>query len=174
MMKNLTTRRLTLRPPRNNDAAFLLRLLNDPDWLRYIGDRGVRTEADALDYINERLLGSFHRHGFGLWVVEASGSDTPLGVCGLLKRETLEDVDIGYAFLPEGRGSGYALEAAQRTLEFAAHELQLPRVVAITKPENAASSRLLERLGLSFEQMIDVETDQPLRLYGIRLAAPKR
>lgn len=167
IMITLTTQRLTLRPPAATDAAFILRLVNDPDWLRFIGDRGVRTEADAGRYITDRLLESFHRHGLGLWVVEQRDSGAPLGLCGLLKRETLDDVDIGFAFLPEARKLGIAREAAERTLRHAAGDLGLRRVVAITNPANSASARLLERLGLSFERLIEHEDGQPLRLYSI-------
>lgn len=163
-MTILDTERLRLRLPEAADAPFILRLVNDPEWLRQIGDRGVHTEEDARRFIEQRLLEPFHRHGFGLWVAEAGG--VPLGLCGLLRREALEDVDIGFAFLPEARGRGLAREAAGRVLDHAAGELGLRRVVAITRPGNAASARLLERLGLSFRKVIELE-HSPLRLFAI-------
>jgi [ribosomal protein S5]-alanine N-acetyltransferase len=169
-VNTLTTDRLLLRQPLLSDAGFILRLLNDPDWLRYIGDRSVRSEADAQRYISERLLESFRSQGFGLWVIQWRDQPAPLGLCGLLRRDSLADVDIGFALLPEARGLGIAREAALRTLQFAKAELGLRRVVAITKPANSASAGLLQRLGLCFERIIEHEGGDSLCLYGIELA----
>lgn len=170
-MSTLLTPRLAMRMPAATDAGFILRLLNDPGWLRYIGDRGVRDEAGALGYIEDRLLAGFRQHGFGLWIVEPREGGAPLGVCGLLKRPDLADVDLGFAFMPEARGQGIAQEAARRTLEHAANELGLRRVVAITLPDNAASSRLLLRLGMTREQPLKMGDDL-LDLYAIDLHTP--
>jgi RimJ/RimL family protein N-acetyltransferase len=157
-----------MRLPVATDAGFILRLLNDPGWLRYIGDRDVRDEAAALRYIEDRLLASFRQHGFGLWVTEPREGGAPLGLCGLLKRPELPDVDLGFAFLPEARGQGLAHEAARRSLEHAARDMHLRRVVAITLPDNAESSRLLLRLGMRKEGVVQME-DENVDLYAIAL-----
>ncbi len=167
-MSILHTPRLVMREPVATDAGFILRLLNDPDWLRYIGDRGVRDQAGALGYIEERLLPGFRQHGFGLWITEPREGGPPLGLCGLLKRPNLADVDMGFAFLPAARGHGFAHEAARCVLDHAASELGLRRVVAITLPDNAASSRLLLRLGMVRQQPVQMD-DALLDLYAIDL-----
>jgi [ribosomal protein S5]-alanine N-acetyltransferase len=169
-MSTLLTPRLAMRQPVATDAAFILRLLNDPGWLRYIGDRGVRTEADALGYIEDRLLAGFRQHGFGLWLTEPREGGAPLGLCGLLKRPELDDVDLGFAFLPEARGQGLAYEAARRSLEYAACDLRLHRVVGITLPDNAPSSRLLQKLGMTRERTVQMHEDS-VDLYAIDLQA---
>ena len=171
-MDTLTTERLTLRLPRPSDSVFLVRLMNDPDWLRFIGDRGVRTAADAEAYIEDKLLASFRLNGFGLWVVELRDDARAVGICGLLKRPTLEHVDVGFAFLPEGRGLGYGFEAAQRALDYAATELGLSRVVAITVPANVASSRLLQRLGLRYDHTMASDAGEELLVYAIEFSPP--
>ncbi len=169
-MSILLTPRLAMRQPVATDAGFILRLLNDPGWVRYIGDRGVRNEEAALGYIKDRLLAGFRQHGFGLWVVETRKGGDPLGLCGLLKRPELADVDLGFAFMPEARSQGIAQEAARRALEHAASELGLRRVVAITLPENVASSRLLLRLGMTRERAVQAD-GEILDLYTIDLQA---
>ena len=146
--------RLRLRHVADEDAPFILGLLNDPGWLRYIGDRGVRTLDDARKYIAEGPRRMYAEHGFGLYLVERKADGTPLGLCGLIRRDTLPDVDIGFALAEPFRGQGYAHEAAAATLRHAREALQLTRVVAIAMPANVASTRLLERLGLRFERTI--------------------
>jgi RimJ/RimL family protein N-acetyltransferase len=164
----LHSARLALRLPRPDDAPFILELLTDPDWLRNIGDRGVRSEADAARYIEERLLASFRLHAFGLWVVEPSDGGKPLGLCGLVKRDYLEDVDIGFAMLPAARGKGHALEAARRVLQFVKEDLRLPRLAGIVVPDNTASVRLLKQLGLVFQRQMD-DRDTAVDLYLMQL-----
>jgi [ribosomal protein S5]-alanine N-acetyltransferase len=164
----LQTARLALRLPRADDAGFILELLNDPGWLQNIGDRGVRNAADAARYIDERLLASFRRHGFGLWVMEPLGGGAPLGLCGLVKRDFLDDVDIGFALLPAARGQGLALEAARRVLRFATEELKLTRLLGMALSTNTASLRLLAALGLAFEKVLD-EAGEPVHLYARQL-----
>jgi [ribosomal protein S5]-alanine N-acetyltransferase len=161
------TQRLVLRRLTLSDAPFILELLNDPDWLRFIGDKGVRTLDDARNYILTGPMASYAKHGFGLFLVESKEDDAPVGLCGLLKREVLDDVDVGYAFLPRHRGRGYALEAAGATLAFARESVGLTRVAAITNPENARSIRVLERLGLVFERMVRLSEGAPeIRFYA--------
>lgn len=150
----LTTERLLLREFTAADAGFLLQLLNSPGWLQYIGNRNVRTEAEARAYIAARLVPSYRSSGFGFYLVERKADQTPLGMCGLVKRAELEHVDIGFALLPAFAGQGYALESARAVMDFAREQLGLPRVVAITAPENERSQRLLTLLGLQYEQTI--------------------
>jgi len=158
---------LILRRLSTADAAFILRLLNEPSWLRYIGDRGVRTLAAARDYILCGPLESYQRFGFGLYLVELKASGVPIGLCGLIKRETLPDVDIGFALLPEFCGSGYAFEAASAVLVLGERVFGLRRIVAITKPDNHSSIKVLEKLGLRFERTLRLsEGEGEVRLYA--------
>jgi RimJ/RimL family protein N-acetyltransferase len=164
----LETRRLVLRRLSTDDAPFLLELLNDPSFLRYIGDKGVRTEEDARRYVETGPLASYARFGFGLWRVELKRGGEPIGMCGLLKRDGLPDVDVGFAFLPRFWRQGFALESASAVLAFGREAFSLKRIVAITAPDNEASIRLLEKIGFRFERMARVPADGPeVRLYGI-------
>lgn len=160
-MRVLETERLRLRRLAEEDADFILRLVNEPAWLRFIGDRGIRTTAAARGYILKGPVESYARHGFGLYLVELKEDATPAGICGLIKREALEDVDIGFAFLSEFRGKGYAVEAARAVMEEARRDFGLQRVVAVTMTENAASIKVLEKLGLKFERMIRLAENEP-------------
>jgi RimJ/RimL family protein N-acetyltransferase len=159
-MKVLDTERLGLRWLSAEDAAFMLELVNDPAWLRFIGDRGVRTLKDARDYILNGPVAMYHRVGFGLYLVELKQSRTPIGICGLIERVGLEDIDIGFAFLPAFCGQGYAYESAAAIMCHARDTVGLNRVVAITAPDNQRSIRLLKKLGLSFENMLRLGEDQ--------------
>jgi [ribosomal protein S5]-alanine N-acetyltransferase len=163
----MKTERLTLRELAEGDERFILELLNEPDFLRNIGDRGVRDEAAAARYIADGPRASYARNGFGLYCV--TRNDEPIGICGLLKRDTLADVDIGFAFLERFRGDGYALEAATAVMGQAI-DRGLPRVVAITVDDNASSIRLLEKLGMQFERVVKLGDDPtPLKLFSIDL-----
>ncbi len=153
-MTVLETERVRLRRLTDDDAPFILELLNDPAWLRYIGDRGVRTPDDARNYIQKGAIASYEKYGFGLWLAELKAGGTPIGICGLLRRETLPDVDLGFALLPAFRGQGYTLEAGRATLAHGRTILGLKRIVAVTAPGNEDSIRVLERLGLRFERMV--------------------
>ena len=150
----LTTPRLNARELTARDAPFMRTLLNDPAFLAHIGDRGVRTIADAAAYIDRGPRASYAQHGFGLWLVELKQPAAPIGICGILKRDALPDPDIGFAFLPQHRSRGYALEAAAAVRDFARDTLHLPRLLAIVSPGNASSIRLLQRLGFAFERTI--------------------
>jgi RimJ/RimL family protein N-acetyltransferase len=162
----LTTARLTLRHLRGEDAPFLVELLNDPDFLRFIGDRGVRSEDDAVRYLESGPRASYVSRGFGLYAVVETATGTAAGICGLLRREALDDVDVGFAFLPRFRGLGYAREAAEAVLREGAERFGLRRIVAIVSPANVVSARLLERLGFSFERMIRLGEGDEVRLFG--------
>lgn len=160
-MTILETERLRLRELTAADAEFLFRLMNDEAWLRFIGDRGIRTVGDAAAYVESGPRTMYATHGIGLWAAEMRDTNAPIGMCGLLKRDALDDVDIGFALLPEFRGGGYAFEAAKATLEYANAALGLGRVAAIVSPDNAASIGLLVKLGMSFERMVRLKSDAP-------------
>ncbi|HEV7683636.1 MAG TPA: GNAT family N-acetyltransferase [Pyrinomonadaceae bacterium] len=163
----LETDRLVLRKLTAEDADFILDLLNQPSFLRYIGDKGVRTFEDAIRYIETGPQASYERFGFGLYLVKSKESGVSLGMCGLLKRDSLPDVDIGFAFLPGYWSQGYAFEAARAVMTYGREVLGLKRIVAITSPDNAASIRLLEKVGLRFECFIKLGDDQEeVRLFG--------
>ena len=148
------TVRLRLRRLSDGDAPFILELLNDPDFLRNIGDRSVRNLEDARRYILTGPVASHEQFGFGLDLVELKSSSLKIGICGLLRRDSHPDVELGYAFLPAGRGQGYAFEAARAVIDLATRTLGLPRIVAQTAPDNQGSIRVLERLGFRFEGMV--------------------
>jgi RimJ/RimL family protein N-acetyltransferase len=158
-LKVLETERLVLRRLSVDDGAFILQLLNDPAWLRFIGDKGVRTLEDARNYIVTGPMDMYERVGFGLFLTERKSDGVPIGLCGLIKRDALEDVDIGFAFLPGFRAKGYAHEAAAAVLEHGKRVFGLRRIVAITNPENEDSVKLLEKLGLRFERMVRLSDD---------------
>ncbi|NTX08163.1 GNAT family N-acetyltransferase [Myxococcus sp. CA051A] len=153
-MKVLETERLVLRRVTQADAPFILVLVNEPAWLRFIGDRGVKTLEDAWGYIRNGPQVSYERHGFGLYLVERKSDGAPLGMCGLLKRDSLEHVDIGYALLPAYWGQGYAQEAVSATLAHGLRDFGLKRIAAIVSNDNASSIKVLSRLGLRFEKHI--------------------
>ena len=166
-MSLLVTARLSLRRLEPGDAPFVLELLNDPGWLAHIGDRGVRDLTGARDYIETGPLRMYARHGFGLYLVALRESGTPVGMCGLVRRDGLDDVDIGFAFLAACCGRGYATEAATAVLRHAREDLGIGRVVAITLPGNAGSRRVLERIGLVCERRVRLPGDDAeLLLYG--------
>lgn len=153
-MEIVETERLRLRHLTPDDAPFILELLNEPAFHQNIGDRGVRSIADARGYILTGPMTSYARYGFGLYLVELKDSHTPLGMCGILKRDTLDDADIGFAFRPQFWGNGYAVEAAQAVKEYAFQQLQLKRFVAITLPTNRGSIRVLETIGMQLEKRV--------------------
>jgi len=156
----------------DDDAPFIVELLNDPAFIRYIGDKGVRTVDDALRYIAEGPVASHAKHGFGLDVVSLKSNQAPIGICGLLKRETLPEPDIGFAYLASHCAHGYGYEAADATLAHARDVLRVPRVLAITSPDNAASIRLLEKLGFRFERMTSLtQGASDVRLFSRDLQA---
>jgi len=163
----LETDRLILRRLSSGDAEFILRLLNEPSWLRFIGDKGVRSVEDARAYILKGPVEMYSRLGFGLYLVELKEEGSPVGICGLIKRDSLEDVDIGFAFLPRYWGRGYAYEAASAVMAYGGKVLGLKRIVAVTSADNDSSARLLKKLGLRFEGMVKLSNDsEEVRLFG--------
>lgn len=163
-VKILETERLVLREVESCDADFILDLLNQPSFKKYIGDRGVRTVEQAREYIATRYTNSYQENGFGLYLVELKTVGTPIGVCGFVKRRELDDPDIGFALLPQFEKKGYAFEAADAVMRYGRETLGLLRVLAITSLDNESSGRLLEKVGLSFEEEI-VIGDETLKLY---------
>jgi len=163
----LSTERLRLRWANLQDADFVLDLLNQPSWIANIGDRNVRTLEQAEDWIAARLVMAYRTQGFGFWIVERSTDGERLGICGLTKRDTLPEVDVGYAFLPVHWGRGYAREAAAACLAHGRDRLHLRRVLAITGPDNLASSRVLEAIGMQFvEQRVLAGETRQTRIYA--------
>jgi RimJ/RimL family protein N-acetyltransferase len=161
------TDRLVLRHVGPGDAQFLCRLLNEPSWLQNIGDRGVRTSLAAEQYIQDKFIESYESLGFGMYLIELKSDKSPIGLCGLVQRGYLPGPDIGFATLPEFWGSGYAFEASAAIMRHARNGLGLSRLLAIVKPDNSRSVRLLERLGFSQEGECRVpSTDELLNLYA--------
>lgn len=165
-MTVIETERLLLRKLTRDDAEFILDLLNQPSFLRYIGDKGVRNIEDAVRYLETGPLASYERVGFGLYLVELKKTGAPIGLCGLLKRDTLPDADVGFALLPDYRSQGYAFEAASAVMTYGREVLGLRRILAITSPDNHDSIRLLEKIGLRFEGLVTLPEQGEVRLFG--------
>ena len=167
-MNILETNRLLLCRLTTDDAAFMLKLLNDPDFLLYIGDRGVKTMEDARRYILNGPVASYEQFGFGLYLTKLKDAKIPIGICGLLKREALTDIDIGFAFLPEFRKKGYAFESASAVMHHGKSVFNLKRIVAITAPDNHRSIKILEKLGLAYREMVKLSSDdEACKLFAI-------
>ena len=159
-MFTLQTERLTLQHlSPETDAEFILRLLNEPSFLQYIGDKNVRTLDDARGYIRNGPAKGYEENGFGLYRVGLKENGKAIGICGLIKRDTLPEPDIGFAFLPEHWNQGYAYESAAEVMRYAREVLRLDRILAITTPDNEASGRLLEKIGLRFQRLIRLSED---------------
>ena len=165
-MKNFDTERLSISEFTTADAAFILELLNTSSWLQFVGDRGVKNIDDAVKYINDKYIESYKKNGFGLYKI-ALKNETPIGMCGLIKRDTLDNIDIGFALLPVYEGKGYGYEAASIILKHAKNVLRIKRIVAITTKTNINSITLLKKLDLKFEKLIRMEGDEEeLMLFG--------
>ena len=163
----LATERLLLRQFTINDTSFIIELVNSPGWKENIGDRNITTEEQAREYLLNGPLRSYAVNGFGLWLVEMKSDRTPIGMCGILKRDNLENPDIGFAFLPAFTGKGFACEMAIATMTFAKDTLKLPVIFAITIPANKASIKLLEKIGLRFVKTLNSPDDRKeLRLFS--------
>ena len=169
-MNIIETDRLILRRLSTDDAEFILGLLNQPSFIDFIGDRGVRTLEDASRYILQGAIASYERFGFGLYLTLQKESEIPIGICGLVKRETLKDADVGFAFLPQYWSKGYAFESASAVMDYARNTLGLKRILGITTPNNQGSIHVLEKIGLKFEQMVNLsEDDVELKLFALDL-----
>ena len=159
-MNTIETARLRLRPMVESDAAFLLEVLNEPAFIRNVGHRGVRTVPDAVTYMRERIITQYERHGFGMWLVELADTREPVGICGLIKRDSLKDIDLGFSFLERFWSRGFALEAARAALREGWEVLKLSRIVAIVAPHNDASIRLLSKLGFELEKKVRLAPEE--------------
>jgi len=152
----IETERVVLRKFTIDDAAFMLEMLNTPTWLRFIGDRNVKTLEEAENYLLNGNIRSYQEYGFGFYVVVIKETQESIGICGIVKREGLEDVDIGFAFFQQFMGKGYGYEAGSATLNYALNDLKIKKIVAIVDPENVVSIALLKKIGLQFEKMIQL------------------
>ncbi len=166
----LNSDRLQIRELTYEDAAFIVALVNTPGWIKYIGDRNIKTIEQAIDYLDNGPLKSYWENGFGLWLVEVKEKSKPIGMCGFLKRDYLDHPDIGFAFLPEYHGKGYAHESAQLCLSYAKNQLKLNIICAITLPGNQHSIKLLEKIGLKYIQPFHMPVNnEELFLYRTEL-----
>ncbi len=164
----LETDRLVLRHLTLNDAPFIVELVNEPSFLRFIGDRGVKTLQDARQYLLKGPIASYERFGFGLNLTFLKETGDPIGMCGLLKRDTLPDVDAGFAFLPGHWRKGYAFESGSAVVAHGRSAFSLKRIVAITSPDNVASIGVLEKMGLKFEALVRLGDDaREVKLFGV-------
>ncbi len=162
----LQTERLTIRQLTTVDTAFIIELVNTPGWLQFIGDRNVHTTEEAIGYLTNGPLKSYAENGFGLYLVATKADDIPIGMCGILKRATLDNPDIGYALLPAFAGMGYAYEMASAVLNYALQELKPPSICAITLPVNTSSIKLLAKLGLKNKgPFVAADTKETLLLF---------
>lgn len=169
--KSYETERLILRPTTEVDAPFVLELFNSPKWLQYIGDRKVNTLEDARAYIENKIMPQYDKLGYGNYTVIRKNDNVTLGSCGLYDREGLEGVDIGFAFLPEYEGKGYAYEAAVKVKQLAKEEFRLKKLSAITLEVNTSSRKLLEKLGFKLVGPIRIPNDEEeLLLYKLNLS----
>tara|TARA_R110002050_G_scaffold176775_1_gene309777 strand:+ start:41595 stop:42167 length:573 start_codon:yes stop_codon:yes gene_type:complete len=157
--KSFETERLVIRPMVVTDATFFLKLVNSPKWIQYIGDRNVHSLKDAQDYIQIKMIPQLERLGFGNNCVVRKQDGVIIGSCGLYDRDGLEGIDIGYAFLPEFEGAGYAFESVSKLKEMAFDEFSISVLNAITLPENEASKKLLIKLGFEFQKMVQIPND---------------
>ncbi len=166
-MQIINTERLSLRELSTYDTEFIIELLNEPAFIQFIGDKKVRDTESAKRYLIEGPIKSYEQNGFGLWCVELKDSQEPTGICGLIKRDNLDDVDVGFAFLNKFNGKGFATESGKASLEYGKDKLGLKKIVAITQIDNLGSIRVLEKLGMEFEKLIRFpDEDIDLKLYS--------
>jgi ribosomal-protein-alanine N-acetyltransferase len=168
-MNILETDRLLIREIVEDDAPFINALLNSPGFLKYIGDRGVRSDNDARTFIHERLRKSYEVNGYGLYAVLLKTDSTLVGMCGFVRRDTLPGPDLGFAFLPEFEGKGFGTESSLVLLDFGRDELNFDDLYAITTLDNAASIKLLEKLGFRFDKTMDMPNGETLKRFSTKL-----
>jgi RimJ/RimL family protein N-acetyltransferase len=166
-VKILETNRLILREVSADDAEFMLDLLNQPSFIKYIGDRNVRTIAESKEFIESRYIKSYRDNSFGLYAVELKNSGAVVGICGFVKRDTLPDPDIGFAFLPQFCGQGFAVESAEGSMKYGEEILGFTKVLAITTPDNESSGKLLLKIGFKFAELVKMpHDDEELKLFS--------
>jgi RimJ/RimL family protein N-acetyltransferase len=164
----LETKRLILRKFTLDDTAFILELLNTEGWIKYIGEKNVKTTDQAREYLESGPLKSYRNNGFGLALVELKADHIPIGMCGLINRDYLDYLDIGFAFLPNHSGHGYAFEIVKKTVEYAFGELEQEKLLAITLPQNYSSIKLLTKIGFRYDKtFISPDTNEELCLYSL-------
>lgn len=166
----ISTDRLSIRKFNLDDADFIYRLLNSEAWIKYIGNRNIRNLEDATNYIVNSPLYFYQKFGFGPYLVALKDTHEPIGMCSLIKRDTLNDVDLGFAFLDPFIGKGYACEASKAIVEYSNNTLALKKLVAITLPDNTASIKLLEKLGFLYQNTIQFPNEtEELMLFSLTL-----
>jgi RimJ/RimL family protein N-acetyltransferase len=156
----LETQRLVIRELTLEDAPFFFELVNDPDWIRFIGDRNVQTVDDAKDYLQNRIFKSYEESGFGFYAVVLKSSNEVMGISGFVKRDELEHVDVGFAFLPKGRGKGYAFESTEALMNYGVKTFNFQKVLAIANNDNEPSHHLLKKLGFTFEKYVKLHDEE--------------
>lgn len=167
MKKIIDTKRLYLRELTLGDSEFVYKLVNTPKWIKFIGDRKINSIKDSEKYLTKGPLKSYTQNGFGMWLIVLKHSLIPIGICGILKREFINDLDIGFAMLPKYENNGYGYEAANATLTFAKHKLKISRIVGFTLDYNNHSINLLNKLGFKFEKMIRLpNNDENMALFA--------
>ncbi len=164
-MKNYETERLVLKPADISDADFFLELYNMPSFIKYIGDRNLRTKQDAENYIKNRFLPQIEKLGFGNYVVILKEGNTKIGAVGIFEREGLDVLDIGFSFFEKYEGKGFAYEAANKLKEIAATDFGVKKISAITTKDNYSSQKLIEKLGLKFQKMVTIPNDDEELMY---------
>ncbi|WP_430408990.1 GNAT family N-acetyltransferase [Kordia sp.] len=166
MKKIFETERLMLREFTQKDAAFVLQLVNSPSWLKFIGDRNITTIEVATQYIKNNLMLSYEINYFGLWLVSLKDTGIPIGMCGLVNRDYLENIDIGFALLPKYERKGYMYEATKATMNYGKKVIGIDKIVAITDTKNVASIGLLNKIGLQFEKKLQLSDDDIILLFS--------
>lgn len=159
MRLNIETERVRIRALTIIDAGFMMQLMNTATWIKNIGNRNINNKTAASNYIANNIINSYHVNGFGLFLVAQKKDNQSIGICGIIKREGLVLPDLGFAFLPEYEGKGFATEASKAVVKYASESLQIAELAGITKPDNLASIRVLEKVGMEFKQMIQLPQD---------------
>ncbi len=170
MLVNLETERVRIRALTIIDAGFMLQLMNTPSWIKNIGSRNVNDKTTASNYIANNIINSYNINGFGLFLVNLKKDNQPAGICGIVKREGLTIPDLGFAMLPNYEGKGFATEASKAVISYAEKNLGISTLAGITKQENIASIRVLEKVGMQFQEMIQLPQNPDLFcLYSMAL-----
>lgn len=163
----IETERVLLQEVTSEDKSFLFELMNTASWIQYIGDRNIRTVEDAEEYIEKNIRKAYQEYGLGMYKMVSKENDKPMGLCGLLKRDYLNSIDIGFAILPEYEGKGYTYEAAKAVRDFGFNTLKTEKIAGITMEENVKSRKLLEKLGLKYVGMVRTSPDtEEIMLYS--------
>ena len=167
----LASERLYIRKLTLNDAPFFFELVNDPDWIRFIGDRNVQTIDDAKDYLQNRIFKSYEDFGFGFYAAVLKSTHEVVGITGFVKRDELNDGDVGFAFLPKGRGKGYAFESTQALMNYGTNTFKFQKILAIANNDNERSHNLLKKLGFEFKKYVKLyDEEDEISLFSLNAA----